>query len=126
MVPKKNDAIRICVDMRLPKKAIEREKHITPTLDDVISELNGAEVFSKLNLNNGYDQLMLHQDSRFITTFTTHMGLRRHKRLSFDINAASEIFQDAIYQSLHGLKDTLNVSDDILVLANLKVNMIQT
>ena len=75
VVPKKNDAIRICVDMRLPNKAIERERHITPTLDDVIS----AQVFSKLDLNNGYHQLMLHQDSRFITTFTTHMGLRRYK-----------------------------------------------
>ena len=76
MVPKKND-----VDMRLPNKAIERERHITPTLDDVISELNGAQVFSKLDLNNGYHQLMLNQDSRFITTFTTHMGLRRYKDL---------------------------------------------
>ena len=115
VVPKKNDAIRICVDMRLPNKAIECERHITPTLDDVISELNGAQVFSKLDLNNGYHQLMLHQDSRFITTFTTHMGLRRYKRLSFGINAASEIFQNAIYQSLHGLKGTINISDDILV-----------
>ena len=115
VVPKKNDAIRICVDMRLPNKAIERERHITPTLDDVISELNGAQVFSKLDLNNGYHQLMLHQDSRFITTFTTHMGLRRYKGLSFGINAASEIFQNAIYQSLHGLKGTINISDDILV-----------
>ena len=39
------------------------------------SELNGVQMFSKLNLNNGYHQLMLHQDSRFITTFTAHMGL---------------------------------------------------
>ena len=99
----------------MPNKAIERERHITPTLDDVISELNGAQVFSKLDLNNGYHQLMLHQDSRFITTFTTHMGLRRYKRLSFGINAASEIFQNALYQSLHGLKGTINISDDILV-----------
>ena len=53
VVPKKNDTIQICVDMRLPNKAIKRERHITPTLDDVISKLNGAQVFSKLNLNNG-------------------------------------------------------------------------
>ena len=58
---------------------------------------------------------MLHQDSRFITTFTTHMGLRKYKRLSFGINAASEIFQNAIYQSLHCLNGTINISDDILV-----------
>ena len=75
VVPKKNDSIRICVDMRLPNKVIERERHITPTIDDIITELNGAQLFSKIDLNNGYHQLVLQEESRYITTFTTHVGL---------------------------------------------------
>ena len=122
VVPKKNDSIRICVDMRLPNKAIERERHITPTIDDIITELNGAQLFSKIDLNNGYHQLVLHEESRYITTFTTHVGLRRYKRLMFGINAASEIFQNAIYQSLHGLSGVINISDDILVYGNCKTS----
>ena len=39
---KENDSIIICVDMMLPNKAFERERHITHTIDDVITELNGA------------------------------------------------------------------------------------
>lgn len=80
--PKDPDKVRICVDMRLANTAIERERHITPTMDGVVLELNGATVFSKLDLRAGYQQLELHPDSRHITTFTTHLGLRRYKTLN--------------------------------------------
>ena len=60
--------------MRLHNKSIERERHITPTID-IITELNGAQLFSKIDLNNGYHQLVLHEESRYINTFTTHAGL---------------------------------------------------
>ena len=89
VVPKKNYSIRICVNMRLPNKANERVRHITPAIDDIITKLNGAQLFSKINLNNGYHQVVLHEESRYITTFTTHVGLRIYKRLMFGINAAS-------------------------------------
>ena len=56
-----------------------------PTIDDLIIDLNGAKVFSKLDLLNGYHQLELTDDSRNITTFTTHVGLRRYKRLSLEL-----------------------------------------
>ena len=61
-----------------------------PTIDDLVAELNGATVFSKLDLLSGYHQLELEPESRNITTFSTHIGLRRYKRLMFGINAASE------------------------------------
>ena len=108
--------------MMLPNKAIERERYSTPTIDDIITELNGAQLFSKIDLNNGYHQLVLHEESRYITTFTTHVGLRRYKRLMFGINAASEIFQNAIYQSLHCLSGVMIISDDILVYGSCKTS----
>uniref|UniRef100_A0AAQ4Q6X4 Gypsy retrotransposon integrase-like protein 1 n=1 Tax=Gasterosteus aculeatus aculeatus TaxID=481459 RepID=A0AAQ4Q6X4_GASAC len=113
--PKDPDKVRLCVDMRQANTAIERERHITPTMDDVIHELNGATVFSKLDLRAGYHQLELHPDSRYITTFTTHIGLRRYKRLSFGISSAAEVFQNAICQTLQGLSGVKNLSDDIIV-----------
>ena len=61
-----------------------------PTIEDLVAELNGATVFSKLDLLPGYHQLELEPESRNITTFSTHIGLRRYKRLVFGINAASE------------------------------------
>ena len=115
VVPKKTGEIRLCVDMREANKAVQREKHPMPTVDELITDLNGATVFSTLDLASGYHQLELHPESRHITTFTTHVGLRRYKRLMFGINAASEIFQNEIENLLVGLPGYKNISDDIIV-----------
>ena len=79
--------------MRMPNQAIQRERHPTPTVDDLVDALNGATVFSKLDLRSGYHQPVLAQESRYITTFVTHEGLRRYIQLNFGTNSASEIFQ---------------------------------
>ena len=116
---KSPEEIRICVDMRLSNKAIKRESHVTPTIDDVIAGLTGAEYLSKLDLRSGYHQLLLHADSRYITTFS-HMlvSIATLKRLSFGINSAAEIFQQTLQQSLRGSPGVVNISDDILVKGN--------
>ena len=84
-----SDDIRLCVDMRLANKAITRTRHIISTIEEVRHSLNGAKHFSKIDLKNGYHQLELHSDNRDITTFTTHKGLYRYKRLTFGTTSAS-------------------------------------
>ena len=85
------------------------------TLDDLIADLNGGAVFSTLDLASGYHQRALAPESRHITTFSTHIELRRYKRLMFGINAASEIFQNALAELLARLSGCKNISDDITV-----------
>ena len=101
--------------MREVNIAIKREKHFMPTIDDLIADLNGTIHFSTLDLSSGYQQLELAPESRYVTTFSTHVGLRRYKRLPFGINAASEIFQEAIREILTGLPGCKNISDVIIV-----------
>lgn len=113
--PKNPDSVSLCVDMPMPNCAIQRERHITTTLNDLIHDLNGAVCFTKLDLNAGYHQLEIHPDSRYITTFTTHVGLRRYTRLNFGISSAAEVFQNTIQQVLHGIPNVRNISDDIIV-----------
>ncbi|KAK3773161.1 hypothetical protein RRG08_013748 [Elysia crispata] len=100
--------VRLVVDMR----AVMRERHPIPTVDEVLHDMNGAKVFSKLDLKYGYHQIELDPDSREITTFVTHKGLFRYKRLIFGINAASEKFQNIISQVLQGCEGAQNISDD--------------
>ena len=62
VAPKEEGRIRVCVDMRQVNKFIKRERHITPTINEVINDLNGAKIFSKLDLNElnqGYNHLEL-------------------------------------------------------------------
>jgi len=115
VIPKRNGDIRLCIDMRMPNRAIQRERHPTPTVDDLVDALNGATVFSKLDLRSGYHQLVLAQESRYITTFVTHEGLRRYTRLNFGTNSASEIFQNAINEQIKEIPGAINISDDIII-----------
>ena len=100
--------------MRAANKAIKRKWDPTPTLNELKSILSGANVFSKLDLNQGYNQLELAEESRYITTFATHLGLYKYKRLFFGVNFTSEIFQEEISQALTGVKGAININDNIL------------
>ena len=114
-VPKGDESVRICVDMRKANQAIQRVRHPIPTVDDVNLQLTGAKVFSKLDLSQAYHQLELHEESRYITTFSTHLGLFRYKRLNYGTNAAAEIFQNALQTALQGIPGVCNIADDIII-----------
>lgn len=57
IAPKDEDDVRVCVDMRRANTAIERENHPLPTMDDFLPQLNGAKVFSKLDVKQAYHQV---------------------------------------------------------------------
>lgn len=115
IVPKPNNDIRLCVDLRRVNEAVLRERHPIPTVDEILQDMSESRVFSKLDLKMGYHQLELHPDSRDITTFVAHCGLYRFKRLVMGINAASEIYQHEIQQVVQGIPGVVNLSDDIMV-----------
>ncbi|CAB4036465.1 Transposon Tf2-9 poly [Paramuricea clavata] len=115
VIPKKDGEIRLCIDMRMANQAIQRERHPTPTVDDLIHKLNGATIFTKLDLRSGYHQLSLAEESRHITTFVTHKGLYRYKKLNFGTNSASGIFQHVISEQIRDIPNAINISDDIII-----------
>ncbi|CAF1080712.1 unnamed protein product, partial [Brachionus calyciflorus] len=118
--PDRPNEIRICTDAREANKAILRSRHSCPTVEDLAVKLNGAKYISKFDLKSGYNQIMLHEKSRYITAFCTHLGIFQYKRLNFGINAASEIFQKIVEQVLSGIDGVLNFSDDIIVFGSSK------
>ena len=64
---------------------MKRERCPIPTIDEVLQDLNQSKFFSKLDLNSAYHQIELAPESRDNTTFGTHDGLYRYKRLMFGI-----------------------------------------
>ena len=104
--------------MHAANTAIKRVHHLIPTVADISVELNGAKFFSKLDLSQAYHQVELYPDSRFITTFSTHLGLYRYTCLNFGINASAKLFQHTLQQHLQGMAGVQNIVDDILVFGN--------
>ena len=117
IVPKGQEDIRVCIDMRCANKAIERTRFPTPTVDDLLHKLSGAKHFSKLDLNNAFHQLELDESCRYITAFQTENRIKRYKRLLFGVNSASEELQHALRTILGDIAGTINIADDILVYA---------
>ena len=97
------------------KLYIYRERHPIPTVEEVLNELNGSTVFSKLDLKWGFHQVELDAESRRITTFVTHRGLYQYKRLMFGITSAPEKYQKIVKDTLIGCKGVANISDDIII-----------
>ena len=67
VVRKSDRDIRICIDMRRANKAIVRERHPISTIEEVLYDLNGSSVFSKLDLKWGFHQIELEAGSCEIT-----------------------------------------------------------
>ena len=63
VVPKSDGDVRVCMDMRRANKAIIRERHPIPTVEELLHDLNGSTVFSKVNLKWGFHQILLSEDS---------------------------------------------------------------
>ena len=114
-VPKLDGDIRICVDMRRANEAIVRECHSIPTIEEVLYDLSGSTVFSKLDLKWGFHQIELEAESHKVTTFVTHRGLFRYKRLMFGIASAPEKYQKIVNNSLICCEGVANITDDLIV-----------
>ena len=82
-------------------------------------------MFSKSDLCWGYPQIDLDPASREITTFVTHKGLFRNKRIMFRITSAPEQYQHAIHHVLQSCKGARNISDDVIVYGKGTQNHIQ-
>ena len=107
--------VRVCVDMRRENEAIIRERHPIPTVEELLHDLNGSTVFSKIDLKWGFHQILLSEGSRHVTTFATHRGLYRCKRLMFGVTSASEKYRQIVRDVLKGCPGVANIANDLII-----------
>ena len=115
IVSKPNGDLRICLDPRPLNKAIKRQHHRLPTAEEILSEMAGAQYFSKMDASSGYWQVKVDDESADLLTFGTPFGRYRFKRLLFGIHSASEVFQAEVASVIANLPGCANSQDDIIV-----------
>ncbi len=115
MVPKKSGDIRICVDLQPLNENVVREIHLIPSVDEILAQLAGAKLFSKLDAKSGFWQIPLAKESQPLTTFITPFGRYCFNKLPFGICSAPEVYQKNMSQILEGLSGVLCLIDDILI-----------
>ena len=115
VVPKPNGCVRICVDLTRLNQSVQRELHPLPAVDQILAQLAGAKIFTKLDANSGFWQIPLSPSSSRLTTFITPFGRFCFNRLPFGISSAPEHFQRRMSEILSGIPNTVCMIDDILV-----------
>ncbi len=115
VVQKKTGGIRMCVDLRGPNKAVIVDSYPLPHMEEMLTLLQGAIVFSTIDLESAYHQVPLHEDSRDLTAFITHKGLFRFCRVLYSLASAPSAFQKMMVIILKGLQNVANYLDDIIV-----------
>ena len=103
-IPKPDGTVRLCGDFKITvNPALYIDQHPIPKAEDLFATLAGGKKFSKLDLSQAYQQMLLHPDDRKYTTINTHLGLFQYTRLPFGIASAPAVFQQAMEKILHGI-----------------------
>lgn len=102
-----NGRVRICIDPSDLNKVIKREHYPMRTIEEVVSAIPGAKIFSVLDAKSGFLQIELDEASSFLTTFNTPLGRFRWLRLPFGIKSAPEIFQHIMDHMLEGIEGAM-------------------
>ncbi len=105
----------MCVDLREANKAVIMDSYLLPHIDELLSKLCGATVFSTIDLESTYFQLPLHEESRDLTAFITHEGLFRFCCVPFGLASAPSAFHKILSTMLQGLTNVAHYLDDIIV-----------
>lgn len=72
VLPNRGSDVRVCIDMCCANEATVRECYPILTVEELLHDLNGNMMFSKMGLKWGFCHILLSEESRQITTFVMH------------------------------------------------------
>ena len=101
----------LVLDTCIPNQALTRRP---PTVDEILQKMKGATVFKEVDLSQGYLQVTIAEESRYITAFQTpDDGPHRFTRLIMGAWPSRKYFHEVISQIIRRVPNCENISDNI-------------
>ena len=96
-------------------KALKGSPYPMPMIEEVLSQLSKAKIFSVADAKNGFWQIKLDKPSSYLTTFRTPFGRYCWLRMPFGLATAPEEYQHRQHEVLEELHGIHVIAEDILI-----------
>ncbi|GKC31280.1 putative reverse transcriptase domain-containing protein, partial [Tanacetum coccineum] len=116
-VKKKNGSFRMCIEYRELNKITVKNRYPLPRINDLFDQLQGSNVYSKIDLRSGYHLLRVREEYVPKTTFRTRYGHYEFQFMPFGLTNAPEVFMDLMNRVCKPYLDKFVIVfiDDILI-----------
>ncbi len=119
-VAKKDGSLRPCIDYRGLNNITVKNTYPLPLMSSAFERLQGASIFTKLDLRNAYHLVRIREGDEWKTAFNTPRGHFEYLVMPFGLSNSPAVFQALVNDVLRDMVDQFIYVylDDILIFSS--------